>query len=149
MTSAKGYNGTVSFDGEFVTIERKGFFARATVGKGAKRIPVSQITAVQWKQPGTVFNGFIAFTIAGGNESRSRFGSQTMSAANDENAVIVTKKEAKEFLALRDEIESAMSSSHQSGSSSADELAKFSKLHDQGVLSDAEFAAAKAKVLGL
>ena len=34
------------------------------------------------------------------------------------------------------------------GSSSADELEKLKSLHDQGVLSDEEFAAQKAKVLG-
>jgi type II secretory pathway pseudopilin PulG len=30
-----------------------------------------------------------------------------------------------------------------------EQLAKFAKLHDQGVLTDEEFAAAKAKVLGI
>ncbi|HUQ00322.1 MAG TPA: hypothetical protein VM093_07655, partial [Aeromicrobium sp.] len=33
-TEAKGVNGTVHFDGQFVTITRTGFMARATVGKG-------------------------------------------------------------------------------------------------------------------
>lgn len=147
--TAKGYNGTVEFDGQFVTIIRKGFFGRVSVGKGTKRIPVSQITAVQWKQPGAIMNGFIEFSLAGGNESKSTFGHQTVDAANNENAVIVTKKEAKDFEPLRAEIESAISASHGAGwVSSADELAKFAKLHDQGVISDAEFTAAKAKILG-
>jgi hypothetical protein len=35
------------------------------------------------------------------------------------------------------------------GSSMADELAKLSSLHDQGALTEAEFAAAKARLLGL
>jgi hypothetical protein len=35
------------------------------------------------------------------------------------------------------------------GSSVADELEKLSSLHDQGALTDAEFAAAKARLLGL
>jgi hypothetical protein len=74
---AEGWGGQVWFDGLVVTIQRKGFVARATVGKGEKRIPISSIVAVQWKPAGVV-NGFIQFTIAGGNEARSRFGRQSM-----------------------------------------------------------------------
>jgi hypothetical protein len=102
---AKGHNGTVSFDGDWITITRTGALARITIGKGEKRIPVHSITAVQWKPPGAMVNGFIAFTLAGGNENRSRFGGQTMDATKDENSVIVTKKQAEEFLALRRAVE--------------------------------------------
>ena len=52
LIEAKGHNGQVAFDGDFVTINRKGFFARTSVGKGDKRIPVASIAAVQWKEPG-------------------------------------------------------------------------------------------------
>ena len=48
----KGYNGTINFDGVFVTITRAGFRARVSVGKGEKRIPVSQLSAVQFKKSG-------------------------------------------------------------------------------------------------
>jgi hypothetical protein len=58
---AKGVNGTVEFDGDFVTIKRTGTLARMTVGKGDKRIPVAQITAVQWKPPSALIRGFISF----------------------------------------------------------------------------------------
>jgi hypothetical protein len=46
-TEVQGRNGTVIFDGQFVTIQRTGFMARATLGKGEKRIPVASITAVE------------------------------------------------------------------------------------------------------
>jgi len=36
-----------------------------------------------------------------------------------------------------------------SGDDSLERLTELAKLHDQGVLSDAEFAAAKAKILGI
>lgn len=88
MLQVKGHNGTISFDGTVVTIARTGFMARATIGKGEKRIPVRQITAVQFKPAGVLMNGYIAFTIGGGNEQRSRFGAQTYQAAQDENAVV-------------------------------------------------------------
>jgi Domain of unknown function (DUF4429) len=66
----KGRNGTVTFDGQTVTIDRKGFVARTTVGKGTKSIPVHSITAVQWKPAGMTV-GFIQFTLSGGSERRS------------------------------------------------------------------------------
>jgi hypothetical protein len=39
--SAKGRNRQVSFDGQFVTITRKGGLARLTIGQSDKRIPVT------------------------------------------------------------------------------------------------------------
>ena len=99
MISAKGHNGTVHFDGRFVTIERSGFLARASVGKGVKRIPITSIQAVQWKPPGLLINGYIEFTVLGGNEARSRFGSATTDASRNENAVIVTFQQRDPTLA--------------------------------------------------
>jgi Domain of unknown function (DUF4429)/Short C-terminal domain len=153
---AKGHNGRVSFDGAFVTITRKGGLARMSVGKGEKRIPIASITAVQWKPPGTMVNGYIAFTIAGGNEKQARFGSQTYNAVKDENAVIVTKSQKAAFLALREAVESAIAAHHrpasapivQQVSSTADEIKKLAELHAAGALTDEEFAQHKAKLLG-
>ena len=36
-----------------------------------KRIPIRSIQAVQWKPPGALVNGYIEFTVPGGNETRS------------------------------------------------------------------------------
>ena len=83
----KGVNGTVRFDGQMITIARKGFLARASIGKGDKQIPLAHVTAVQFKPAGRMVNGFIQFTLGGGNEKQSAFGSQSMDAAKDENSV--------------------------------------------------------------
>lgn len=152
--SAKGHNGTVTFDGAFVTIRRTGFLARASVGRGEKRIPLASITAVQWKQPGALVNGFIAFTLGGGNEKQSKFGSQTTDAVHDENAVIVTKAQTAQFEALRLAVDTALRGHHAphapaNVASGAEELARLAQLHQQGVLTDGEFSAAKARALGL
>jgi hypothetical protein len=151
----KGHNGTVEWDGDFVTIKRTGFLARASVGKGEKRIPVSSITAVQWKPAGALVNGFIQFTLGGGNEARSRFGAQTTDAAKDENSVLFMKKQMAEFQALRDEIEQAIAqrgrTAPQPVSAAPDhlgQLRQLGELRDAGVLSDEEFAAKKAEILG-
>lgn len=154
VIEAKGHNGTVIFDGAFVTIRRSGVLARTTVGKGEKRIPVASISAVQWKAPGALVNGFIAFTLAGGNEAKSRFGRQTIDAASDENSVIVMKKHAAAFDELRAAVEAAIVQQHghrqaAAPASAAAEVAQLAALHASGALTDEEFAAAKAKLLGL
>lgn len=154
MIEVKGRNGQVRFDGQYVTITRKGFLARSSVGKGEKRLHISQITAVQWKPAGWAWNGFIQFTLPGGNEQQSGFGSQTMRAASDENSVTFTTKQMPEFERLRAAIDEAIARQHapqaagSSRISTADELAKLAALRDQGIITDADFEAAKAKLLG-
>ncbi|MFF8500758.1 DUF4429 domain-containing protein [Streptomyces anulatus] len=155
MTEVSGQGGQITFDGQYVTISRKGFLARATLGKGEKRLPISQISAIQWKPAGPLVNGFIQFTVPGGTELRGRLGSQTSNAAKDENSVIFTKKQMPEFQKLRAELDAAIAAQHgaqQTGptpsASLADELAKLASLRDQGILSPAEFEQQKARLLG-
>ena len=152
----EGRGGEVEFDGHFVTIRHKGALGRITVGKGDKRIPITSITSVQIKPAGAMVNGFIQFSIPGGNESRSGFGTQTLDAAGDENSVIFTKQQEPKFLALRDAIENAMVSrlapqpqliATQPAISKLDELKKLADLRDAGVLSEEEFSAEKARIM--
>jgi len=44
-----------------------------------------------------MLNGFIQFSVPGGNEARSKFGSQTMDAVKDENSVVFTRKQQAGF----------------------------------------------------
>ena len=150
---ASGVNGQVSFDGNFITITRKGLMARATVGKGEKRIPIGSVTAVQWKPPGAMVRGFIQFTVPGGNEGRSHAGRQTVDAAKDENSVIVDRSHKQAFEALRAAVEQAIAQRGLPAPAAApasvgDEIAKLAALRDQGSLSEDEFAAAKARLIG-
>lgn len=151
MIEARGVNGTVTFDGQTVTIHRSGFMARATVGKGTKTIPIGSITAVQWKPAGAV-RGFIQFTVPGGNERRSQFGRQSTDAARDENSVLFGRKHQPAFEQVRDHVQATIrGGSNLAGApaaSVADELAKLAGLRDQGVLSNAEFEQQKARLLG-
>ena len=150
----KGHTGTVVWDGDFITIKRTGFNARMSVGKGEKRIPVASITAVQWKPAGAMVNGYIQFSMGGGNESRAHFGSQTTNAVNDENSVVFTKKQMPEFAELRAALEEAIAHrgrpSEPSTPTAPDLLAQLKQLgelRDAGVLSEEEFAAKKAEIL--
>jgi hypothetical protein len=153
--TAQGVNGTVVFDGQWVTITRGGFYGTMTVGKGEKRIPVSSITAVQWNAPSALMNGFIQFTVAGGSEVRSKHGRQTRDALRDENSVVVKKKQVPDFLALRAAVESAITpgpvvpAAAAASAGGADEVTRLVELHAAGHLSDEEFTAAKRQALGL
>jgi hypothetical protein len=155
IMEVKGHNGTVIWDGDFVTIRRTGFLARTTVGKGEKRIPISSMTAVQWKPAGVMVNGFIQFTVGGGNEKRSKFGSQTSSAVNDENSVVFIKKQMAAFDNLRSQIEHAMAERGRPSAPAAPaapdhlaQLKQLGELREAGVLSVEEFSAKKTEILG-
>jgi hypothetical protein len=78
VMQVKGHTGTVRFDGRMITILRTGFLARASVGKGEKQIPLSHVTAVQFKPAGPLVNGFIssrsaaAMSVGPGSGARQR-----------------------------------------------------------------------------
>jgi hypothetical protein len=155
VDEVRGQNGQVVFDGTYVTIRRKGFIARNTIGKGEKRIPVGSIVSVQWKPASAVFRGFIQFETAGVGGTRSRAGSQTHDALRDENSVVFTKPQMAAFAALRAAVEQALAERHnpqrmhqQPAPSIADELAKLAALMQQGVISRQEFDEQKARLLG-
>lgn len=142
----------MGFDGSFVTITRNGFLARASHGRGDKRIPIASVSAVQWKPAGPMVNGFIQLSIGGADRQAAK-GSRTMNAAKDENSVVFTKKQQGSFEELRAAIEQAIAQQHApqaaaaAPASLADELAKLAALRDQGILSAAEFDAQKARLL--
>jgi len=152
-TEVKGYNGTAMFDGHFLNITRTGVLARGSVGKGGKSIPIGSVTAVQWKEPGGMVNGFIQFSVLGGNELRSKFGKQTVNAVNDENSIILRKGKSEEMAGLRTAVMEAIRNRAMpqaavvQQSSTADEILKLVSLRDAGALSNDEFEAQKAKLL--
>ncbi|MFI5974820.1 DUF4429 domain-containing protein [Streptomyces sp. NPDC051452] len=154
MIEVKGKTGQIQFDGQYVTIIRKGFLARSIVGKGEKRLHISQIASVQWKPAGAVVNGFIQFGIPGGVERRSKFGSQTQDAIKDENSVVFTKQQMPAFEELRKALDAAIAQQHApqqptaAAPSVADELTKLGQLLQQGILTQAEFEQQKAHLLG-
>ena len=153
---ARGHCGTVLFDGTFITISVDKKQKSMAVPRGEKRIPLSSVSGVQWKSPGALVAGFIAFTVPGGNERTSKLGSATTNAVKDENSVVFRKDVEGDFAAVRNAVEASISDRESSpapapapaaSSSLADELKKFAELRDSGVLSEAEFEEQKAKLL--
>jgi len=149
---AKGTNGQISVDDDFVTLQRKGMVARVQVGKGEKRLPISTIAGVQWKSAGVVVDGFLQFSVPGGNERRSSLGSQTATARHDENSVTFRKTQQADFEAVRAFIESVIARRGRhvvpATPDLADQLERLAALRNQGVLTEQEFATQKARLLG-
>jgi hypothetical protein len=143
----KSLNGTLIFDGTWVTIDRsKGIVARG-VGASEKRIALTQITSVRWQEPSHLFRGYIAFTLAGGIETQSRFGGRgrrSWDVMKDDNAIVVTYGQRDEFLALKAKIEEALAQHHAPSPPSAvaaiddpaEQLKKLADLHQRELLVD-------------
>lgn len=94
QVTAKGTGGQITLTPKRVIISRQGTLSKAVHGyKGDKEIPMKNITAVQFKLPGSVANGYIQFSILGGIESRGG----AFDAAGDENTVMFTKNQEEDF----------------------------------------------------
>jgi hypothetical protein len=152
--SAQGQTGVVSFDGEFVMIERKGLRARAMTRDKGRRIPVSSLSHVQWEAPGFGKNGWVSF-LMGQDIARRGDRMRMADAAHDEFTVMFTKKQAAEFEQIRDAVESAITAfsrpvqvSGAPAESPAEQLKQLADLHAAGIVSDEEFAAKKVELLG-
>ena len=91
-----GHNGQIEVLEDRIVISRKGVFGFLL--KGDKTIPFASITAVQFKTASAFFNGYIQFTVHGGNESRGGIAS----AGTDENSVMFRAgRQAEEFARLK------------------------------------------------
>lgn len=130
--------------------------------KGDKEILLSSITAIQLKtsnvkpkaKPSTI-NGYIQFTILGGNESRSGF----LEAAVDENTVTFTNAFMEDFKQLKELIyknqETIKNNSillNNSSNTQYDNLnaiEKLGELKDKNYITDEEFELKKKQLLGL
>lgn len=97
----KGHNGQMEFDGQAVTITRKGVIAGATVGGGRTRIPLSSITAVDYKAFSIFRWGHLRIVVHGGGMRRSK-------AIHDEQTVTFSRRHQQQFEEIRDAIEAAL-----------------------------------------
>lgn len=165
---AKGPNGEISVDKDWVTITRKNRRSKLTHGyDGEKRIPISSITAVQFKAVGKFGSrmgrlnktpdsamgpatGFIQFVVLGSQESKGGF----FAAQYDENTVLFNNVGEPDFEKIRDFVEKRIIELREPASTTvvqeldiADQLLKFSQLRDQGILTSEEFEIQKSKIL--
>ncbi len=134
-----------------LTIQPKGVLGFLNKGlKGKKTIPFSSITAIQHKEAGAVFSGYLQFTVPGGVENRGGLFAATkdentfMFAGTDKNVLVV---EIKEYIEQRMR-ELRRPETSTAGSSLGDELQKLGEMKAKGLLSEEEFQAAKRRLLG-
>ena len=149
MMNAKGIDGTMRLDGDMLYIHKKQFF----VSRGEKAIPLSSITAIQWKEP-ALTSGYIQVVLKGSGESKGG----VFDATKDENAILFNKSRGQ-VLAIRDAINRELAERSRMGSSAAapqpvatdpiGELVRWAELRDKGVISQDEYDAKKRQLLGL
>lgn len=147
--SIRGVQDVLEVFEDRVTITPAGVLGFLNKGlKGTKTIPYTSISAVQFREPGMLVNGYIQFTLPGGNESRKG----VMGATQDENTVMLAKHKNPDAVKIKDYIEAQIKAANSPKNSVtpslSDQLAQLSQLRNQGVLTEAEFLAAKAKLLG-
>lgn len=149
LLEAKGVNGQLAFDGQNVRITRNGFFGRATHGRGEKVLNLRSIGAVQIKPATALVNGWIQFSISGESSKQSIGFGRSQDAANDENAVIFTKKTSADFEAIRDAVLAAQNGLTAAAApvDHAEQLTKLASLRDAGIITPEEFDAKKAEIL--
>lgn len=144
---ADGSNGSVEFLGDRIVIRRKGLANMLTQGvQGDKTIPLSSITAIQFRPAGKLMAGLIQFTLVGGREFRGGM----LEATKDENAVMFTDAQQPTFEQLRDCVQAQMGSKQQApapSASSVGDLVQLADLLERGHITKEEFEASKARIL--
>lgn len=146
--SLKGVGGQLDLYETKVVIHRKGALATVSHGlTGDKEIFIRNITGIQLKLGGAMFNGYIQFTIPGGNESKRGIGAATQ----DENTVMFHKSENEIAQTIKDKIEQMQVEANKpqasQTSSPVDELRKLKSLLDDRIISQDDFDKKKAELL--
>jgi len=139
---------TISVFEDRVIIER-GIMGRMTTGgPSEKTLFYANLTGVEYKKPG-LLSGYINFNGPG-----LQMSSGTINSQKNENSIVFATQGA-EWKEIADYINSRIAHSQNKGTtiiqnqSSADELLKFKKLLDEGIITQDEFEQQKKKLLNL
>ena len=152
LLEATSGNSFLALEKNTIVIRSTGFLNAMAKGgiQGEKRIPIRSVLSVQFKKATDATAGYIQFETAGGSQKAARGG--VFEAAGDENSVLFSVNDMPQFVTFRDKVNELLESGQEqspSQVSAADELAKFAKLRDDGVITEDEFAAKKKSLLGL
>ena len=147
LMTAKGVGGRLELLQDRIRIRRKGLLGFMVHGlKGDKDILLSKIGSIQFRKPGLFSNGYIQFSLAGGNEAKGGI----FDAAFDENTVMFKARQQQAFIDIKEAIEQIqMRAEEPASTSKLDELAKLASLRDKGIVSEEEFAVTKKRLLEL
>ena len=133
-----------------IVITPKGILGFLNKGmKGSKEIPLSSITAIQFKKASFLTRGYIQFSVIGGNESRGGI----LSAVTDENTFIFNSKKNAEmekvkiYLSERIGTNTKATSKTENESSFSDEILKLDNLKKNKSITEEEFKELKQKLI--
>lgn len=118
---------------------------------GGKRINISDITSVQFMEPSGISVGFIQFSYPGSIDRKDG----VIGAVNDENTILVDQNnliQAKEVVKYIEEKRKKINNGNIDQAqtiSIADEILKFKKLLDDGIISEEDFQKKKKELLNL
>jgi hypothetical protein len=95
MTTAQGYNGTVTVEGDTLVISRDTMTGRVAFGKDAppRRIPLSAITAARLKPASRLVNGHLSLGLNGAAPAST-------GVPSDVDSVVFTHKHRDAFTEL-------------------------------------------------
>ncbi len=116
---------------------------------GSKKFYYSDLTSVQFRDPGMITDGYMEFEYPG-----SRSGNSS-GAYSSENAIAFTNKDLDKMKEIYNYIDGKIRGYKNKGNatvqqlSPADELKKFKELLDAGILTQEEFDAKKKELLGI
>lgn len=152
-------NGLLIVYDDKIIISRKtamGFLSQGL--KGDKVFFYKDLSSIEYKKPSFFANGYMKFITAGTNETNQNIGilgNTTKKALQDANTLIL-RAFNKEIPILSDKIYqyilnkiSNTKNGNISINSSADEIMKFKKLLDDGIITQEEFDNKKKKLLNL
>ncbi len=116
---------------------------------GDKKFYYSDLTSVQFRDPGMITDGYMEFEYPG-----SRSGNSS-GAYSSENAIAFSKKDSDKMKEIFNYIDGKIREYKNKGNvtvqqlSPADELKKFKELLDAGILTQEEFDAKKKELIGV
>lgn len=137
----QGNNGTIDFDGQEIRIDRDGLKAKI-INRGrnvsATSIQLPSLTAVNFKSASLTKPGVIEFAVPG--------------MTDESGVVFFDRKYSAQFEELRGAVEAAMRALRVPGAQTSavdigTQLSTLARLRDEGVLTEDEFQAQKAKLL--
>lgn len=146
---------TLVLEGKTVRITKKGWLFAA---EREKTLPIRNISSVEVKKPGLLVSGYIQFSISGGQSLNSSYKvtGGTLDAVKDENSVVFGGEDNyRKALKIKKYIEKYSENQNMNdvvkvdSHSNADEIMKYKKLLDDGIISQKEFETKKKQLLEL
>jgi hypothetical protein len=150
--TARGRNGQLTVYPTKIVISREGAMGFISQGhKGRKEIDLTQISAVQFKDPGPLTVGYIQFSFIGGSETKHGI----RDAVSDENSILFAQKAESAFREAKrliDQYREELRAPHHAAPAAPDpveQLERLAGLLERGLLTKDEFELKKRELLRL